>query len=212
MLPMVRERWGASGEVNILGYTMTFATAALWVATLGPPRGGGRLLLRLREVLSAYDRLDLHEELLAIMGLSRIGREEVALFLREASETFDQAIAIRQAFPDLAGEFSPFEHKLHAHLRPYFVDACRDMLTAGFHREAMGWVVPYHLATADVILAYGPEEAKLAIAARQAALLRALGLKTAAERDTAAVRAAGLYKRMFALAEEIVAEHPEVFD
>jgi hypothetical protein len=86
------------------------------------------------------------------------------------------------------------------------------MLTAGFHREAMGWVVPYHLATADVILAYGPEEAKLAIAARQAALLRALGLKTAAERDTAAVRAAGLYKRMFALAEEIVAEHPEVFD
>jgi hypothetical protein len=86
------------------------------------------------------------------------------------------------------------------------------MLAEGYHREAMAWVMPYHLATADVVMAYGPETVKPQMAARQAELLRALGLETAEARAEAIERAMGLYERIFVFAEEIVANHPEVVD
>jgi hypothetical protein len=207
-----RERWGASGELNILGYTTTFVTAALWVATLSAPQMGGRMFLKLRRLLAAYERLDLHEELLAILGLTKVSAHEVEQFLREATETFDLAIALRRAHPEIAHEFGPFQHKLHAHLRPYLVETCSGMLAEGYHREAMAWVMPYHLATADVVMAYGPETVKPQMAARQAELLRALGLDQAAARAEAIERATELYERIFAFAEEIVASHPEVVD
>lgn len=212
LLAFAREQWGASGEVNILGYTTSFATAALWVAALQPPKLGGRIVLRLREILAAYGRLDLHEEMLAVLGLADVTPPEVKCFLEEATESFDLALVLRQAHPELAREFGPFQHKLHAHLRPYFVETCRGMLDEGFHREALGWVLPYHLATADVVLAHGPEAIKATIAARQEALLRRLGLLTDAERARAVARAKALYARIFALAEEIAAGHPGIVD
>jgi hypothetical protein len=212
LLAFARERWGVSGELNILGYTTTFATAALWVATRSAPQMGGRMFLKLRTLLAAYERLDLHEELLAILGLTKVSEDEVERFLREATESFDLAIALRQAYPEIALEFGPFQHKLHAHLRPYLVETCRGTLNEGYHREAMAWVMPYHLATADVVIAYGAETMKPQMAARQAELLRALGLETAEGRAEAIERAMGLYEKMFAFAEEIVASDPEVVD
>lgn len=212
LLAFAQEKWGASGELNILGYTTTFVTAALWVATLSAPQMGGRMFLKRRTLLAAYDRLDLHEELLAILGLTNVSAAEVEQFLREATEAFDLAIALRQAHPEIAHEFGPFQHKLHAHLRPYLVETCRGMLNEGYHREAMGWLMPYHLATADVVMAHGWEAMKPQITARQAALLQALGLETAAARAESIERAMRLYERIFAFAEEIVASHPEVVD
>ena len=205
LLETARATMGASGEVNILGYTTTFATAALWVATLNPPKMGGRTLLRLRQVLAAYDRVDLHEDLLAILGLSNLSPERIERFLDEAIAGFDLALAVRRT-P------GPFQHKLHPHLRAYFVGACREMLAEGYHREAMGWVLPYHLATADVILADGPDPVKPGFAARRADLLRALGLDTAEARAAAIERATRLYDQIFALADEIVANNPGVMD
>lgn len=212
LLSAMRQTGGASAEVNILGYTMTFATAALWIATLNPPKMGGRLLLNLRRNLAAYGRLDLHEELLATLGLANISPDMAERFLREATETFDLALSLREAGRMPAHGFAPFAHKLHRHLRPYFVETCRGMLDEGYHREAMGWVLPYHLATADVILAVGPAAAQPLIAARQSALLRTLELDTTEARAAAVSRASRLYGRIFTLAEEIVARHPGMID
>ncbi|MDQ3693973.1 MAG: hypothetical protein M3464_10130 [Chloroflexota bacterium] len=50
------------------------------------------------------------------------------------------------------------------------------------------------------------------LAARQAELLRALGLDTTEARAAAIERAIRLYDRIFALADEIVANHPGVVD
>ena len=197
--------WGASGEVNILGYTTTFAIAALWVATLNPPRLGGQLFVRLREVLARYDRLDLQDELLAVLGLTNIGPVQVERFLAEAVEGFDLAIELRRT-P------GPFQHKFHRHMRPYFVESCRAMLAAGHHREAMGWVLPYYLGTTDVILTDGPEADRPFFAARLTNLLRALDLDTAEARAASAVRAVALYGQIFDLAEAIVASHPGIAD
>jgi hypothetical protein len=76
----------------------------------------------------------------------------------------------------------------------------------------MGWVLPYHLATTDVLLAHGPEAARSAIMARRTGLLRALGMETVEARAAATERAKQIYERIFALADGIVAQHPGIVD
>jgi hypothetical protein len=129
MLRLARASWGASAEVNLLGYSTTFATAALQVAALDPPRMGSRSLLRLGESLAAHDRGDLYEEILAVLGVATADRATAERLLAEAIEAFDLATTIQR--PTEA--FGPFQHKLHRHLRPYFVDSCRSLLAEGFH-------------------------------------------------------------------------------
>lgn len=210
MRDQAREMWGASGEVNLLGYSVTFVTAAVQVAALQPPRIGARVFLHFREALAEQGRLDLYESFLDALGLTRISQVDVERFLREASAAFDQLVVIREARPGLNDEFGPFQHKLHGHLRAYLVETCCDLLAEGYPREAMGWVVPYHLATADQLLVHGPEAERPAVAARQMALLRALGLETDAERDAAVERVQQIAGRIFALAEEVIARHPGI--
>jgi hypothetical protein len=212
LLASARAMWGASAEVNLLGYTMTFATAALSVAALDPPRMGSRTLLHLRESLARHGRLDLYETLLTTFGLATIAPSAVEDSLREATAGFDLVLDIRERSASPEAIAGPFQHKLHRHLRPYFVGACRTMLDEGHHREAMCWIVAYHLATSDVILAHGPAAAVTEFAARQAGLLRTLGLDTADARAAAIERATRLYDEMFILAESIVARHPDVID
>jgi hypothetical protein len=203
--PMAAAAYGASGEANILGYATTFVTATLWVATLNPPRMGGRVFLRMRELLAAYERLDLYEDVLAIVGIGRFGPERVEQLLTEAAEGFDLTLEVQRT-P------GPFGHKLRSHLRPYFVETCRELLNEGNHREAMGWVLPYHLATCDAILLDGPAPERARFAARQDRLLEELGLDTAEARAVRFEQMERLYERVFALAEEIVARHPGIVD
>jgi hypothetical protein len=200
--------YGAAAEANLLGYTMTFGAAALWVAALQPPRLGGRVFVRQREFLAKRDRLDLHEEVLALLGVRHLSPARVEELLAEAAEAFDRALEIKRD----RGTRRPFQHKLHAHLRPYLIGSCRVMLDEGYHREAACWLTAIHLASTDVILTDGPEEERPSFAARQAALLRELGLETAAAREARFAEAARLSERIFALAEEIAGRHPEILD
>lgn len=212
LLASARASWGASAEVNLLGYTMTFATAALWIASLLPPRMGSRTLLRLREQLARHDRLDLYEALLTTFGLANVAPAEVEGYLREATEGFDLGLAIRERSASPETIFGPFQHKLHRHLRPYFLGACRSMLDEGHHREALGWILPYHLATTDVILTHGPAAVKPEFATRQARLLHTLGLDTPDARVAAGERATTIYAEIFTLVDAIIARHPDVID
>jgi hypothetical protein len=86
------------------------------------------------------------------------------------------------------------------------------MLEEGNHREALAWVLPYHLATADVLLVDGPASEKPVFAERQAAFLRALGMDTEAVCASKVAQARRLGDRIFALADEVVASHPSVVD
>jgi hypothetical protein len=205
LLPMARAMTGASGEVNILGYTFTYMAALLAVAALRAPRVGSRLFLHLRDLLTDYGRIDLYEEVLTVLGLRGLRPAHVEQALAEGAEAFDLAVQVRRT-PH------PFQHKLQAHLRPYFVAACRNMLAAGQVAEALGWLLPFYLSSTDVILADGPEAEKQRFAARQAGLLDALGMATATARAERFARAERLFPRFFALAEEIVASHPAIVD
>lgn len=201
--PMARAAWGASGEAMILGYTSTFISAALSVATLASPTTGSRASLRVREVLTTHGRPDLYADYLSAMGVPDIGPERTMAFLREGAAAFDLAVTVRRT-PH------PFQHKLHAHLRPYFVESCRTLLADGYHREALLWLTPFYLSSTDVILADGPEAERPAFAARHAAFLAALGMDTAEAIDTKYAAANHVHDQIFALADDIIAAHPAI--
>jgi hypothetical protein len=207
-LRSVGATWGASGEVNILGYTTTFLAAALSVARLCPPRLGGGTLIHLREHLAAQGRLDLHEEVLTVLGTGNASPQRAAQVLREGAEAFDLALELRHR----PHPFLPGEHKLYPHLRPYVVDGSRDMIAAGYHREALPWIAALSLATTDLILFAGPEEVRLKFVARRAVLLRELGFDSEAARAAKREQMRCLGERVFALADEIAAANPAIVD
>jgi hypothetical protein len=200
--------WGAPGEVNVLGYTTTFMAAALAVATLGPPRMGNRMLVHLADLLAGLGRADLHEEVLAVLGVRDADRATAERLLSEGAEVFDLAVQIERR----PGPFIPFEHKLHGHLRSYFVDACRAMIAEGHHREALAWTSPFFLASTEVVLVDGPEELRPFFAARRDGLLHDLGFDRPEAVAAGFERANRVAERVFALAEGIVAGHPDVID
>ncbi|HEY7030033.1 MAG TPA: hypothetical protein VH482_01835 [Thermomicrobiales bacterium] len=205
MRPMAAAHLGPSGEVSILGYAMTFLTTVLQVAQLRAPRIGSGMLVRMREALSDCGRLDLYDDVLALFGLQDVTPTQVEDLLNDGIDAFDLAVAVIKT-PH------PAQHKMHRHLRPYFVESCGGMVAAGDHREALFWGILFCLTSTDVILADGPAAVQPAFAAYQHRFLQALGMDDAGARADRYVQAERLADRFFALAEEIIDRHPEIED
>lgn len=203
LIPIARSVGGGLGEVQILGYSFTFVMAALSVATLRSPSTGSRCWLRGREVCEEHQRRDLYEEALAVMGVAESTPERVRQLLAEGADLFDLAVTVKRT-PH------PFGHKMHPHMRPYFVDSCRSLLEEGFHREALLWVSPYYGASCSIILSDGPEQAKPTVAERGAQLLEEFGMGTAEARAARIAEAQLLHERFFTLATDIAMRHPGI--
>lgn len=195
---------GPVASLNIMGYTATFAAAALSVARLAPPRQGGRVFLHLRQELAQVQRLDLYEAILEALGLASFEAQAVQHFLREATEQFDMAVKLRESGRWPEDAFGPFRHKLHRHLRPYFVQTCQELLSQGWVRETMGWVTPYHLATSDALLAILPASEHGWLGTRQGEFQQALGMAGVAQRQNAISRLRNVYSKIFAVADRQV--------
>lgn len=205
MLEMARGAYGPSGEANILGYLTTFLVAALQIASLDPPKMGGQMFVRVRPLLEKLDRLEIAEEILAMLGTRDLTREQAERYLVDAAEAFDLAVSIRRT-PH------PFQHKMHAHLRPYFIDSCAEMIAKGFHREALCWTTPCLCSAVDVILVDGAETDRARFAAKRDALLRDLGFDSEDAGQRKLQQAMALHDRVFALTDEIIANHPAITD
>jgi hypothetical protein len=204
MRPMVVAQYGVGTDVLLLGYMMVILTATFGVAALAPPRGGGGALAHLRTALAAHDRPDLYEALLTLLGLADATPEQTRAWLAVAANLFDRAVVVRRT-PH------PFQHKLHAHLRPYLVDSSAAMIAAGDHREALGWITPILVSSADVLLADGTEEDR-AVAAQKREFLAFLGFGAADVAVERFARALRLYDEMFDLADAVAAANPAIVD
>lgn len=194
---------GAMGELTMLGYTTTFAKAVLDVGALRAPRIGSRFGVDLGERLRMLGRDELFEGLLTALGIGAISAAQANEWLERTADLFDEAVNVRQT-PH------PFQHKMHAHLRPLFVDSCRRMIEEGHHREAMLWTIPYVEATTDILLIDGPADRRAEIAATQVAFLNLLGFASPQARDAKYLAAQALYRDYFALAEELAARETAV--
>jgi hypothetical protein len=101
---------------------------------------------------------------------------------------------------------------MHAHLRPYFIDSCREMIENGYHREALVWTTPCLCSAIDIILTDGPEEDKPHFAACRDEFLHTIGFTTPEASKRKLGLAMSLHDRVFALADEIIATHPNIRD
>jgi hypothetical protein len=131
--------------LNLLGYTCTFVSGVLALASLQPITGR-RGAMQMRHILERWGRVDLHERLLEVFGVAHLSREQVESSLRDATEAFDIAVQVKRT-PH------PFGHKMHVHLRPYLVDGTQEMIREGYHREAAGWVMAYYASSIQIIQA-----------------------------------------------------------
>lgn len=145
--------------------------AVLCVATLRLPSTGSRSWLRGREVCAEYQQLDLYEDGLSLMGVADSTPERVVQNLVEGVEAFDRAVKVKRT------PF-PFGHKMHPHLRPYFVDGYTSLIEEGHHREAMLWLTAFYGSACTIMLVDGPESAKPEFAGRWAQLLGRWAVRT----------------------------------
>jgi hypothetical protein len=205
MMPFAREQFGGAGVMNLLGYTCTFMTAALQVAALEPLRMGGRTMLRFREELAKLDRIDLHDEALAMLGARNADRAFVERMLEQAVEAFDAAIPIHRTRV-------PFDHKMHAHLRPHFVETCRAMIAEGNHREALCWIEPFMVCATGIIMADGTDEQRAEFGPGLGEFLAQTGFGSEAEIDERLREGEKVREGVFALIDEILTTNPRITD
>ena len=205
LVELARTMGGVFAKGAIPGYSFTFVGAALCVASLKPPTTGSRELLRVQEILAASDRLDLYEGVLALLGVKHASPQRMEQLLQEGSEVFDLAVQVRRT-PH------PFQHKLHSHLKPYFIDSCKSLMEEGYYREALAWLIPWYLAATDVIMVDGPDGEKAAFVERSGRLLREIGLETEEARSARMDQAHLLYDQCFTLASDIIATYPDIVD
>jgi hypothetical protein len=198
--------------LNLLGYTCTFVSGVLALASLQPITGR-RGAVQMRRILERWGRVDLHERLLTVFGVARLGREQVERSLRDATEAFDIAVQVKRT-PH------PFGHKMYAHLRPYLVEGTQEMIREGFHREAAGWVMAYYASSIQIIQTDAPSELTPDRQEKFEEYLRQFELdgdgsvcragRNGAEAWRVRIeRARAIFREVFTLVDEIIASHEE---
>lgn len=161
-----------------------------------------RTLGLLRELLGEQARPDLHEAALGVWGSAHMSRAEVQAMLDQSLVAFDRSVEVYQT-P------TPFGFTIRAHLRPYLAEATQVMIDQGEHREAVFWIMTLVTESYLVLQNDAPDAEKPVFAAQLQAMLTALGYTSAeawAERTAAAER---LAQAIYAVAEPLIALHPE---
>lgn len=161
-----------------------------------------RTMSLLGELLVEQGRPDLQEAALALWGSAHMGRDEVQAMLAQSLAAFDRSVEVYRT-P------TPFGFTIKAHLRPYLAEASQELIDEGLHREAVFWIITLASESYLVLQNDAPAEERPLFAAQLEAMLAALGHTSAerwAERAAAAQR---LTAEVFAIADRLVAQHPE---
>lgn len=87
-----------------------------------------------RQLLATYNALDLYERLLALSGFSQLSVQDVERHLTALTDVYDTAATFIRTPYRFAADISQAA-------RPVVIDGSRELIDAGFHREAMFWIV-----------------------------------------------------------------------
>jgi hypothetical protein len=190
-------------QVTVWAFGAGLTTHVLLVAGLKNPTVRRRFL-ETRVLLEEYGRLDLHEELLDLLGCAALGPERVAHHLSALEAVFDVATTIENPFP--------FAGDLTAPARPIAIDGSREMIERGLHREAVFWIVATW-ARCRKVLDYGASAETLArFEAGFEELLADLGVSSFADRKERAAAVEALLPRVEDVARAIMDANPEIVD
>ena len=160
-------------------FATSVTTHVLLVAALRNPTTRLRYLAA-REVLVGSGQAELYPDLLELLGCAWLSPERVEDHIAELGRTFDAAESVAR---------TPFffSTDISAAARPIAIEGSRELVRAGWHREAVFWIVATFARCHTILAADAPAELKRAHEPAFAAVLADIGI---ASRDDLVLRAA----------------------
>jgi hypothetical protein len=180
------------------------AAGSVAVAALRQP-SPRRSFVRAGEILAAHGRPDLHEDLLRALGSAEMGRAEVERALEELARAYDVAVRVRR---------TPFgmEYEFAREAREFALGGVRELLGAGYHREAMYRLVLLRALAQNAIENDGSPAERSELGEGFRALLAAMGLDGETRRLARIAEIRQLLPRLRAGCEEILAATSGIVD
>ena len=179
-------------------------THVLLVAGLKNPTVRRRYVA-VRELLTDYRRLDFYETLLELLGCAQISRARVEQQLVALTDVFDVAKTIVKTPFFFAADLSDIA-------RPVAIDGSRELIEAGYHREAIFWMVATYSRCQKVLYHDAPTELRDRFSSGYRDLLGDLGISSFADLQRHGEQIKRLLPGLLEVAEEIMAANPEIED
>lgn len=186
----------------MLGWNGKFLATMIALASLEPPTHR-RSLIKYREQLKTLKLEGLYEELLEVMGYAHLTREKVNHYFDNMAEMFDRAVEVKRS-P------CPFGFKIKKHLRPYIIDATKEMIDEGNFRETMFWIKTVVYVSNLALQNDAPEEERVHFQNINDSLTNELGLKTAEHINTRKKDFSDYANIIFKVTREIIDSNPKI--
>ncbi|WP_274365856.1 hypothetical protein [Paenibacillus thermotolerans] len=176
-------------------------THVLLVAALRNPTVRLRYFA-VRNVLEEYGLGRFYPELLDLLGCSHLSPACVEHHLNQLARTFDAAAEASK---------TPFffSTDITASARPIAIDGSRELIRAGYHREAVFWIVATFARCHKILAADAPD-----LEAERSPAFHAVLAELGADSDESVLRRAQSVKqflpRLMDAAEQIIAANPDI--
>jgi hypothetical protein len=158
-----------------------------------------------RQLLAENSRLDIHEELLELLGACEISRPRVERHLRRMTEAFDAAKAVRKT-PFFFGS------DISDDARPIAINGSRVLILRGNHREAMFWIAATWSRCMKILAADALPDVCARFEPGYHTMLADLGLRSYVGRKARADRVRNYLPQLWVAAATIIASNPEITD
>jgi hypothetical protein len=189
-------------QVTAWLFGTSVATHVLLSAGLRNPTVRKRYLAT-RELLAENGRLDVYEELLALLGCADWSRAETERHLAVMTEAFDAASEVIQSPFPFAADISDAG-------RPVAIDGSRELIETGYHREAAFWITATYSRCQTVLHADAPASMRDQFTPEYQALLADLGITSHADLEARAAQVLAYLPRLRQVAEDIADMNPEI--
>ncbi|MBN1877484.1 MAG: hypothetical protein JXA33_24895 [Anaerolineae bacterium] len=184
--------------------TVVFTGQILALADLRNPTFRKSSVLA-REVLSSIGQVELHEGLLELLGSAPLRRGDVEYLFQELTEAFDRATTVFQ---------TPCwdDYMVTPVSRPNFIDGAWELIDAGFHREAMSWMLMIRTVCQRIFENDAADNEKAAFRKRYEAMLQALGLHSLPDYQQRAKQAHMMLSEVMSVAETVMMQNAQILD
>ncbi len=157
------------------------------------------------ELLREYGHSDLYEELLALLGCTRMSSTRGEHHLTALAEVFDVA-------KDVGKTPFPFSSDITDVARPIAIDGSQDLIRRGLHREAVFWIVATYSRCQKVLHHDAPLDMKERFDPGYRELLGDLGILSLSDLEQRREQVEACLPRVWEAAEAIMADNPEIAD
>jgi hypothetical protein len=164
-----------------------------------------KALVASQGVLARYGHLSLHQSLLGLLGSAMMSREKAEALLVSCADAFDTAkMFVTTPF---FGDTSVTDMA-----RPMAIDGARELITAGFHREAVFWVAVIHTWCQKALYNDAPDIVRARYVSSYEHLLAELGISGPADLKVRVEQLRTAVPEVLEVAETIIAMNPAIED